>query len=876
MAVETLNYGGINRAVSDYGNPGSCEELINLRPTTEGLVPVKDFVPKFSDLDFYRVFVHRAVGRDVYLALRRTSSGVSAVVLNSSGGVASTLFTVAATTDAKRERIVEGTSFAYAGNVVLFSVCDASDGIYENHAFTWNGTSYAATEADVPEITFSFGEEYEEATAKIPKIDASTEPAAVVDAVSNAMSAVQEQNPGICFGPVVVATAIRTRDGNTFWTSNWAMYDPADSVKSTSPSTYVDASNCTPLESTVYADFFADHGHGYRATPYYQNVDSFKMAGMRLKVHLNQVQGWNEGTSLLESVEVYASKPEPYADASAAFEGLRFDGSNAGEIILPQRSYEDMDLGKKLLYRVASVPLSSLSQRWQEVELRFGGNLQAAEPTLRVDAGPVERFGRVLSYNSRFHYYGSVAKTRLSMPHFEFDWGGQERTERVFVTFDDGTGSRTEMVGTATLPADAERMRAVIAAPIAVEQVATMYEERVTGMNYDYVRYWRYYNMDRSGSYNFSIHVGPCDTDDFSDETAAWSGSAVEYVTVDEPAAVNVSERYDPFVFRVDHSYLAPGTILDVVPQLYVVTDATYGREPLDVFTDRGVYALVQGNGEVLYSSFEPITGKVAKRGAVPTETGIFFIADGALWLCAGRRATLVSDALHLGPHKYLRACTGYKEIAGTDADYSPDPAPANPAYDVSAFLSKVPFKTYAEGARLSFNRFRMEIFVSNPSYAYTYVLSLKYRQWFKISRTVWQDEPSSEIAATPGGTAGRITVLDLANEVEGGTALVHMQSRPFSFGYRYSHVHRMVAMTRADLSATGLLVAALYGSDDLQTWKLLAHSAKEGVKVSQMRTASSARSWRYYVVCTGGDAPLDTDFGPFLVDVAPVARRIG
>ncbi|MBO6040560.1 MAG: hypothetical protein J6P58_05070, partial [Oscillospiraceae bacterium] len=35
-------------------------------------------------------------------------------------------------------------------------------------------------------------------------------------------------------------------------------------------------------------------------------------------------------------------------------------------------------------------------------------------------------------------------------------------------------------------------------------------------------------------------------------------------------------------------------------------------------------------------------------------------------------------------------------------------------------------------------------------SYPYTYVLSLKYRQWFKIGKCVWQDDPAGDLINTP------------------------------------------------------------------------------------------------------------------------------
>jgi hypothetical protein len=118
--------------------------------------------------------------------------------------------------------------------------------------------------------------------------------------------------------------------------------------------------------------------------------------------------------------------------------------------------------------------------------------------------------------------------------------------------------------------------------------------------------------------------------------------------------------------------------------------------------------------------------------------------------------------------------------------------------------------------------------------------------------------------------------IVDFSDEIDNGSVLVHLQSRPFSFGYQYSHVHRIVDMVRASLSGKDNLTAALYGSDDLQNWRLLTYVNRKNVTLSQLRTGPSARSWRYYTICIGGKAPVDTDFGPVLIDADPVIRRIG
>jgi hypothetical protein len=265
------------------------------------------------------------------------------------------------------------------------------------------------------------------------------------------------------------------------------------------------------------------------------------------------------------------------------------------------------------------------------------------------------------------------------------------------------------------------------------------------------------------------------------------------------------------------------------------------------------------------------------------------------------------------------------------------------------------------------------EIIITNDStYDYSYVLSLKYRQWFKINATMKQDTVGSDIVITEKeydnfelfiyytnataveeseiahaivdnapASAGLVyatvyanihaqfengenyvetlthytedeirpiwealeslqpnplveyedyqcdiisgdvlkDVYSLEDEQEGTQILLHLQSRPFSFAYQYSHVHRIVAMIRANLvslTTPGDLTVALYGSDDLQDWHLVTYANRTNVKFSQIRTASTARSWRYYTVCIGGTCPDDTDFGPILVDYEPVIRRIG
>lgn len=894
MATDALSYTGINRAYSDFAGSRACEELINLRPATEGVVPVKDFSVKMSDKPFLRFFVHHTTSGPKYIVLRLVADGDDMAVqyVDVNGDMQQVLF---GPVESNGDQTVDAIHFATAGNILLISMCDRAEGEFHNKAWVWkvdkNGVlKYVEMEADVPEdydFSVSDGTDPVCVTDDIPDLSDSSDPNEIVSAIENGFNSMQENNPDVCFGPVIIAVAYKTTDGNTFWTNLWKVYDPTPKIMASTPP-YV-----TSIEmGSAYDDFFAKYDYGFlvnnmedASTYYYGSLREINGYGTKVKLTFPSVS-WNEDTSIIQSLEVYCSRPVLYVDTAAAFEGFKNSQGLVGDIyamVLPPKKHQDMELGGQLLYHQASIPMASLAAGQQEVNLTFGGNIQVTEDTLDADAGAVKRYGRLLSYNARFHYWDSVASVKVGMPFFSIppDTGSTpvEGKPYIFVRYADSEHDELMYLGTTENNVPLANKATVVVAPsINIKEVIMYFN-----LGGQYIK--RTYRMEASPSYNYSINAdGGKETHSGTDDsTLRGLINAGEKTGLDvyEPDAINVTEQYNPFVFRVEHSYKAPGNILDVQPQMAGIVDTSYGRDPLNVFTETGTYALTQGSADVLYGAFLPISNNVisSKGGgaSLPTDMGVFFLGDGSLWLLVGRRPQLISDALHLGPHKYIRACAGYQRISGGGSGAC--------EYDVSALVSQVTFEQFVRtGARLSFNRFRMELFVSNRAYPYTYVLSLKYRQWFKIGRCVWQDEAGSDVASTPGATPGRINVIDLSTEQATSQVLVHMQTRPFSMGYRYIHMHRIVSMVRAKLSRTAgdKLVVGLYGSDDLQNWNLLAYSKRPGLldrdplHFSQIRTTSCARSWRYYTVCIGGPVPPDTDLGPVLVDYRPVIRRIG
>lgn len=906
MATDNFIYQGINRAVSDYAGARACEELINLRPTDGGLVPVRDFTAKMTNVPFQKLFLHHTTGGDKYIAIWKDDDAAKVSYVSSNGTVIKDLFN----TTWYNDQTIPSIHYASAGNILLISMCDKYNEVYKNSAWTWKGGDYVQMVGDAPSVSFTISSEVEVAQINIPGLNGSSGKDEVVSAVENGLNAIQENNLNLCLGPIIIATALKTSDGKTFWTGNWTIYDPIPSINADNRF-YLDT-NSTWFLNQVYRDFgyYSRYDHAYCMAPLTDSgtqggyevgqYDTITVPGTKVTLTFPAVTGWNEDTSIIQSVEVYASRPQVFIDAANAADGFYYNGSIAqAALIVPQKKYEDMNLGGQLMYHQASIPLTSLSDMSQDVVLSFGGNVQMTEDTLDTDAGAVKRYGRVLSYNARFHFFDSVARIDdIGMPNFLQKASGSSATADVFVRYADNEKDGLYYIGTKSLYKSTSVSdyvtNMVISQSLRVKEVILLF----AGGG---VWHTEYYRMQASSAYNYSLCVeGPYQTGNAYAQQYVQDlidAKSNRRVTIEETDAINVTEQYNPFVFLVEHSYKAPGNIIDVLPQMAGIVDASYGRDPLNVFTERGLYALTQGSANVLYGAFLPLSNLKAGRGGLPLESGIYFLADGGLWLVSGRQVILVSEALSLGPHKYVRDCTGYKKLSGTDTDYSPIPAPANPYYNVSPYLSRVEFKDFATGGRLAYNRFRMELFISNEDYDYSYVLSLKYKQWFKVSKRLWQDDPGS-IIINKKGSGPTITVMDMSQEVTISTIplLVHLQSRPFSMGYQYSHVHRLVAMARAMLpSANEKLAAALYGSDDLQHWKLLAYAKRSGkteydeqseqyvdtpLFLSQIRTTSSARSWRYYTVCIGGTIPVDPDFptdvGPVIVDYEPVIRRIG
>lgn len=293
-----------------------------------------------------------------------------------------------------------------------------------------------------------------------------------------------------------------------------------------------------------------------------------------------------------------------------------------------------------------------------------------------------------------------------------------------------------------------------------------------------------------------------------------------------EPNKIQVSYPSNPFVYAPANIYTVGGRgerIREIVATAERMTEAAYGYQPLLVFTDRAVYALESGDGEVLYARNIPILSRTLLEGtnAVEGNGAVFFVSTSGVTAIVRGQISTISDNM--------------KRYAGLQLSDA-----------------KLPdFDDYVRTARLMFDRKESELIVFNPAYDYAYVYSLPGRYW---TQRAWdaRAEPYFDQIATREGVAS------LSEEdPERPEADCRLVTRPLKFGSSdFKRLETLAARMRwGDRRRFVLLVE---GSDDAIRWVPL-RSERDLPLLRRM--SSSFRYHRVRLIGNGGDYLAITRF---------------
>lgn len=410
--------------------------------------------------------------------------------------------------------------------------------------------------------------------------------------------------------------------------------------------------------------------------------------------------------------------------------------------------------------------------------------------------------------------------------------------------------------------------------------------------------------------------------------TESWDDIGDDITEYDEIDTVVASAQNNPTYFSPENSYRIGGRVLGIAPNADGISEVTIGQYPLAVFTDNGIYSLVQGDGKILYSRVAKIAEDVAKEGSalMPTTYGVAFLAGDGVFILKGRQCARISLALDGPPdwdirqcEQYIRAhkCTEHHLTAWKYGDsfiYTDNDEPAagnivynkygeplplrveaasgqyitydgtsyalslddsvNLLYDISDYLSDDFRDEIADTSkvRLLFDSYKAELIVSIIDRPYSYVYSFAERQWHKITETFAFG--SDNLALLYPGEGTEIRNINDESFALNEPVIAHLQTRCTKFGTEsYKSVHRLLGRvninnTHSDEIHNGDLTGMyLYASRDMRHWAMVGLYQHKGY-TDLMHVNKTAAHFKYFIITLGGKLIKDSEITGFDADV--------
>ena len=505
----------------------------------------------------------------------------------------------------------------------------------------------------------------------------------------------------------------------------------------------------------------------YEAKPfiYFGTYNARMMLALqKAVVTLSNTPAYATYKGLIKAINIYATLPlsryelekdkvPKFFNDGNTFIVWKVDNTFVG---FAEKDYKNEDFANLLFFKQYSIPLNNIEASYT---LKFGFD-QSEEKTLPVEnSGWLKTSGKMFVYNNRLHLFDYKRQfiyeegifTKLNYARVI---AAPQEAKTINVSFLLQVGTRNLAVNGQVdamierLPdnkvklwlseivafPDSRAMEMYISFELADTIIPTntlVYQSKVVltpSKTYNYAYIYKTFSLTEPLLLCSVVGIG---------EGEVIPSSNV----IEDKDVILVSSQGMPFHFPVEHSYRIGGEIQDLALLVEQISEAQQGQFPLAILTDRGIFALQQGNGVVLYSNLVPISNDVCKRGAVQTKSGVVYIANGAINLLVGREGINLSFPLEKEPQTDIRSNNSFilatKNIA---------------LYDISAYLSQVDFRDYLSDAVLLSDSNKEEVIVSNKTYSYSYLYSLRSKLWSKITGSFTQGSGRLALRTTQSG----------------------------------------------------------------------------------------------------------------------------
>lgn len=746
---------GINRKVGSSSNDvGFCSELINLKQDNGvKVVPQKRVVS--ANIPYKKVSLHRIGKKINYIGIKDDATGVSVVHFDpATGDVLKEIKTFPAGSEVY---------YALLNNQLIIS--DKTS--IKEYVYKFENTY----------IPLYMGHEFNPVVSILPSMVASTDTNEKILAPSKEqyiaslqayINRYEKENPEYCEGYFIYAFTLTYYDGSedTMFGLN-----------------FVNASRNT----SVVKDFITVTGYDNTSSNDNRYIKTnFAWSGY-YKRHAVQVSAnktlYDQFKDLVKDVNLYVSAPitkYPITADNVQVGGMGWSDNELTTVVslsVPSQDVEKTGLQKALLYKQKTWSLEEFCDGVYEY-IRFGGDEQTTGATMEVYGSNIDRAGKMYTYNNRVHFYDSKARLQLDMGNVTYSPYGTYTTDG-FSEYIEAYATVIAHVKTSSenLAYRFDRCKVILANiqeggeyKLILPDMVMFPDTRVnklefiiTGskpINYDSVMNKMFtVNMSPSPAYNYACCFGGYNNQVQSSGT--FNGTYPTLAdTYDETDTISVSDNGMPFIFPVANSYKFKGNITAISVATDAISDTQVGQYPLTVFTDNGIFALEQGNGEVLYSNIVPISNDVCVNDSVlPIRQGIAYIAHNSLWVLSGRNSTKMSELIEGSIDTYIQNNSSFSKCCGGSL------------YDITPYLSQVDFRTFVKDATLSWSPTSNELIVSNEAYNHSYVYDFINNSWYKVAGTyamiednmVLQPVSVNTSSATP--STGVITLSAIHSE---------------------------------------------------------------------------------------------------------------
>jgi hypothetical protein len=378
---------------------------------------------------------------------------------------------------------------------------------------------------------------------------------------------------------------------------------------------------------------------------------------------------------------------------------------------------------------------------------------------------------------------------------------------------------------------------------------------------------YSYYHSEQFSGDNSTLDTGIYNFDNVEVEIDFTAGNIVNLEiyadtgTIQDQNRVQVSELRNPFYFPAKNSYqVGSGTVTGLGTNTEAISEGQFGQYPLYVFTNKGIWMLQQGSGDVVFASIAPVSGEVSISEVCSVGNGVVFASSRGLYLVAGKQVQRISQAIEGDINSDFYANNHFAYFVNHAS-----------LVQLTDSLSDCNFLEYLENAKFGFDKINNELLILNTTYPYIYVYNFEFMSFHKLNNTyslIIQNYPFLYAVDSDG-------VTNISSETGTGEVSILAISQPQSLDINevYKKIERAILRCKIETKTACYFTFAIWATDDLKTYQFVTGGQRTG-EVQNIMLSRTHGSNKYFVFAIFGQVAPVSDISS--VDFSIISRLAG